>query len=87
MEFASVIFIEIFLPAVLIVYYLLGLIKNEKASVTARNIFLLLASLVFYAFGGINELLLFVALIALNFFAGIIIGAIDREKHKKGRTM
>ncbi len=86
MEFASVIFIEIFLPAVLIVYYLLGLIKNEKASVTARNIFLLLASLVFYAFGGINELLLFVALIALNFFAGIIIGAIDREKHKKGRT-
>ena len=86
MEFASVIFIEIFLPAVLIVYYLLGLIKNEKASVTARNIFLLLASLVFYAFGGINELLLFVALIALNFFAGIIIGAIDREEHKKCRT-
>ena len=86
MEFASVIFIEIFLPAVLIVYYLLGLIKNEKASTAARNIFLLLASLVFYAFGGINELLLFVALIALNFFAGIIIGAIDAEKHKKGRT-
>ncbi len=82
MEFASVIFIELFLPVVLIVYYLLGFIKKEPLKTTLRNGFLLLASLVFYAFGGINELLLFIALIALNFFAGIALGAIDPEKKK-----
>lgn len=82
MEFASVLFIELFLPVILIVYYLLGFIKKERVRTGIRNGFLLLASLVFYAFGGINELLLFIALIALNFFAGWAIGAIDAEKKK-----
>ena len=85
MEFASVLFIELFLPAVLIIYYLLGLIRKESVKTTARNIFLLASSLIFYAFGGINELLLFVGLIALNFFAGIIMGGVDPEKKRGTR--
>ena len=80
MEFASVIFIEIFLPVVLIVYYLLGLIKSQKASTLARNIYLLVSSLIFYAFGGIRELLMFVAIIALCFFTGIILDSLPAEK-------
>ena len=30
MEFSSVLFIELFLPAVLIVYYLMGFIRKER---------------------------------------------------------
>ena len=86
MEFASVLFIELFLPVVLIVYYLLGFIRNEKVKMTIRNSFLLLASLLFYAFGGINELLIFLALITVNFLAGLALGKVKPEKKglKKG---
>ena len=87
MEFASVIFIEIFLPAVLAVYYLLGLIKNGRAAACARNIFLLAASCVFYAFGGLKELLFFCALIAVNFAAGILIGRTDKAAHPGKRRL
>lgn len=87
MEFASVIFIEIFLPAVLIVYYLLGLIRPQKASDLARNIFLLVSSLVFYAFGGIRELFMFVAVIALCFFTGIILDSLPASKKASRRAV
>ena len=85
MEFASVIFIEIFLPAVLAIYYLLGLIRNKRAAATARNAFLLFSSCLFYAFGGIKELLFFFALIAVNFAAGIFIARIDKAAHPHKR--
>ena len=85
MEFASVLFIELFLPVVLIVYYLMGFIRNERAKTTARNIFLLVSSLVFYAFGGVNELFLFIGMIAVNYFSAIVMGAIDPVKEKGTR--
>ena len=43
MLFSSMVFLWCFLPAVLLIYYLL----NPKL----RNLFLLLASLIFYAWG------------------------------------
>ncbi len=87
MEFASVLFIELFLPVVLVVYYLLGFIKNGKVQMTARNSFLLLASVLFYAFGGIRELFIFLAVILVNFFAGFTMGKIGPDKKGARRAV
>lgn len=85
MEFASVFFIEIFLPVTLVVYYLLGFIRNEAAQKKSRNIFLLAVSLIFYAYGGIYPLLLFVATIVLNYAAGIFLDRADTPGTRKRR--
>ncbi len=66
MVFSSVIFLCIFLPATLLGYYILP----KKA----RNIFLLVASLIFYACGGPKHLIYLLASIIFNYFFGIIIG-------------
>ena len=65
MIFSSVIFLCIFLPAVLLGYYILP----RKA----RNIFLLVASLIFYAWGGPKYLVYLLASIIFNYFCGIVI--------------
>ena len=60
MSFASITFLFFFLPLVILVYYALP----KKA----RNSFLLLASLVFYAWEGGLFLLLFIGTATINFF-------------------
>ena len=69
MVFSSSIFLLLFLPAV----YLLNLIiiKLSKNRTAASNAFLLLASLVFYAWGGLGHLCLLAALVVLNYLFGI----------------
>ena len=84
MEFASIFFIELFLPLMAGIYYLLGLIKNDSAKTTARNIFLLLCSMVFYAWGGIIQLGLFVGTILFNFLFGILIERAKNNRQKGG---
>jgi alginate O-acetyltransferase complex protein AlgI len=74
MEFASVLFIELFLPVLLILYYLPGLfIKTPQTRTRVRNILLLAASLLFYAVGGLKQLGLFIGTIAFNYIFGILI--------------
>jgi len=73
MEFSSVIFIELFLPVLLILYYLAGLIKKANVKLAVQNGLLLVASLLFYAWGGLWQLLLFAALIVINFCIGQLI--------------
>ena len=65
MVFSSVIFLCIFLPATLLGYYILP--------AKARNIFLLVASLIFYAWGGPKHLIYLLSSIVVNYFFGIII--------------
>lgn len=65
MVFSSVIFLCIFLPATLLGYYILP----KKV----RNIFLLVASLIFYACGGPKHLIYLLASILFNYFSGIVI--------------
>ncbi len=60
MSFASITFLFFFLPLVILVYYALP--------IKARNSFLLLASLVFYAWEGGLFLLLFIGTATINFF-------------------
>ncbi|MBQ2307682.1 MAG: hypothetical protein II184_09235 [Clostridia bacterium] len=90
MEFASVLFIELFLPLFLILYYLPGLfIKKIGTRTLVRNFLLLAASLLFYAVGGIKQLALFAGTIIFNYIFGLLIeraageGGADGEKRSK----
>lgn len=72
MLFTSIAFICFFLPTVLVLHTLL----RGKA----RNYMLLVASLLFYAWGGPNHLFIMIASMFCNWLAGL---AIDAGKYKK----
>ena len=71
MSFAAPVFLWYFLPAVLLVSWVLPH--------GARNGVLAASSLVFYAFGGKQFVLLLVAVMAANFAAGLAIGTLGRR--------
>ena len=75
MLFSSVTFLYYFLPAVLILYFLVprGL----------KNAVLLLSSLVFYGWGEPKLLFLMIFTIAMFYFCGLMIGRSQTEKVKK----
>ena len=74
MVFSSIVFIFTFLPLVILAYYL--------APVKLRNFVLLLASLIFYAWGEPVYLFLMVYSILFNYVMGLDIG----RQQEKGRT-
>lgn len=75
MVFSSIPFLYYFLPCVLLAYLL--------TPAKGKNVILLAASLVFYAWSGPSYLLLLVALIAMTFVAGILL-EIRRAKQTGG---
>lgn len=75
MVFSSLIFMFAFLPAVLLIYYILP----KKF----RNIFLLIADLFFYGWGEPILVLLMIFSIVINYAAGLLIGKTDDKKRKK----
>lgn len=78
MLFSTTTFIIIFLPIVIAIYY--GLLRKTK---TLKNIFLLLASIVFYAWGEPY----FVVIMILSIFANWIFGLwIDKYREEKGKA-
>ena len=64
MLFSSLLFIFVFLPIVLGIYY--GILRKRKI----RNFFLLLVSLVFYAWGEPVYVFLMIGCIGVNYLAG-----------------
>lgn len=76
MLFSSINFIGIFLPAVLIVYFI---IKNREG----RNWILLAASLVFYAWGEPLWILALIALSVVDYLYTILLGKIVTPGRKK----
>lgn len=76
MEFSSLIFIFLFLPVFLL--FFLALRK------TTRNIFLLIASLVFYAWGEGSFVLLLLGSVVGNYLLGL---AIDKTQGKKAKKI
>jgi len=72
MVFSSATFLFYFLPLVLILHYIL---KNT----TLRNIFLLVSSLIFYAWGESEYVLLMILSITINYFLGLWI---DKKRDK-----
>lgn len=76
MLFSSIFFVFIFLPVVLLVYY--GLLRRTEH----RNYWLLLASLVFYAWGEPVYVFLMLASIAGNYLMGLWM---DRAEQQRAR--
>ncbi len=67
-------FLWVFLPLVIIGNALIGhLPVADEARIRTKNIFLLIASLIFYAWGGPRYLLLMLSVILINYFAARLI--------------
>lgn len=79
------VFLWIFLPTVLIVNLILTLapFHMEETRIRAKNIFLLIASLVFYAWGGLYYLLLMLFTIAVDFVGGYAVQEWAKDKGRK----
>ena len=67
MQFNSYIFILVFLPVFIIGYYLLGRLKDLPA-----KLFIILAGIVFYLYGGWDRAYVFLVSIAVNLSAALI---------------
>ncbi|MEE0110456.1 MAG: MBOAT family protein [Oscillospiraceae bacterium] len=75
MLFSSNLFLFLFLPCVILGYYLLG--KRF------RNLFLLMASLAFYAWGTGKFVLVMIGSILFNYLMALIIDALDKPKLRR----
>ena len=75
MLFPSEVFLFVFLPVVLGVYYLL--LRKTKH---LKNVFLLVASLFFYAWGEPEHVWLMVGVILFNWFFGILVDKVRDRK-------
>jgi len=84
MVFSSLTFIYFFLPITIALYYLLHVcFKDQKKKVIAKNILLLIVSLIFYGWGGISYLLIIVSIIIINYlFARWIVSYRTKEDSK-----
>ena len=84
MLFSSMTFLWIFLPIVLAGNFLLGVLpfKTGDKKIFAKNVFLLIMSFIFYAWGGIYYLLIMIASILINFFGAMLI----ERKAKTGKN-
>lgn len=85
MLFNSMVFLWVFLPIVLIVNFILSIAKfnDESKRLRFKNIFLLIASFVFYAWGGIYYLLIMLFTIAVDYVGGRIIYKNKDDAKKK----
>lgn len=75
MVFSSPVFLLVFLPAVLVV--------NRILPFKMRNVFLLFANLVFYAYGEPVYILLMIASIVLNYYACIFMNKVMSDRKRK----
>jgi len=79
MVFSSSIFLFLFLPIILLLYFL---IRKD-----CRNILLLLASIVFYAWGEPRIVLVMLASILINYLCGLWINFANRNYRPKARIL
>lgn len=77
MLFASTVFIFEFLPAVLLLYYVV--LKKFR---TGQNILLLVASLLFYAWGEPKYVLIMILSIIVNYLFGLLVDKFRQSKAK-----
>ena len=68
-------FLYLFLPITLAIYYL----SPKKV----KNTSLLIASLIFYAWGGVSLIALLLSSTIINYYIGILIDKFSTKKHKK----
>ena len=77
MAFNSVAFLFVFLPAVLLCYFILPARFRGL-----RNLVLLAASLCFYAWGGLKGLCIFLASLLLNYIFGLGLGVLRKKSRR-----
>ncbi len=86
MVFSSATFLIIFLPVTMVLYYLLGVTITKSTAV--KNLILLIASLIFYAWGEPVYIILMLISICFNFFVGKDMDqAKQMNRKKKVRTL
>ena len=78
MVFSTPIFLFIFLPIVLVLNYII-----PKKYIAAKNTALLIASLLFYAWGEPKNVLLMLLSIAVNYACGLLLGKFDSDEKKR----
>ena len=78
MVFSTQIFLFLFLPAVLVLNYII-----PKKYIAAKNVVLLIASLFFYAWGEPKNVLLMLLSIAVNYVCGLLLGRFDSDEKKR----
>lgn len=78
MVFSTPIFLFLFLPAVLVLNYII-----PKKYIAAKNVVLLIASLFFYAWGEQKNVLLMLLSIAVNYVCGLLLGRFDSDEKKR----
>ncbi len=86
MVFSSATFLFAFLPVTLLLYYVKLFPGNEKKELTKKNIILLIASLLFYAWGEPVYVLLMLLSIFFNYFLGLDI-EMHRDDSKKKKQI
>ena len=86
MVFSSIIFLAVFLPITFILYYI-PIPFKEKAGITYRNIILVIASLIFYAFGEPVYVFLMIGSVFLNYLFGMMLGAGSKSGFSKHRKL
>lgn len=82
MVFTSVTFVFYFLPVVLSIY----LLTNRFGSIKAQNIVLLVASYIFYIWGGIEYSILILVCTIVNYTIGLLMEKYD-ERYRKRKTV
>ena len=89
MLFSSMIFLWIFLPCVLFGNFILTILpfSDERKRLRAKNILLLVSSLLFYAWGGIYYLLIMASCIVINYLGGQLITYRYKEKKERRRCL
>ena len=78
MVFSTPIFLFLFLPAVLVLNYII-----PKKYIAVKNVVLLIASLFFYAWGEPKNVLLMLLSIAVNYVCGLLLGRFDSDEKKR----
>ena len=78
MVFSTPIFLFLFLPAVLVLNYII-----PKKYIASKNVVLLIASLFFYAWGEPKNVLLMLLSIAVNYVCGLLLGRFDSDEKKR----
>lgn len=78
MAFSSMTFLCVFFPLTIIIYYLL-----PKKALTARNVFLMVVSLLFYAYGEPVYVLLMLFCTLFNYLCTLLFSKLDESDKKR----
>lgn len=81
MVFSSAVFLFVFFPLTLILYFMVGRSGDEEKDIAKKNLILCLASLIFYAWGEPVYIVLMCLSIFFNYHLGL-----DIEKHRNNSS-